>query len=1050
MRRSFKQTIFLLKKNGKDVVSAIVATLVLCTSVLLVAYFLPKPNDNIYASNTLYLFENENPQFNVGFGSQKSSQQYVRFESKVSQDNPFEEGDKNIWGKVKELFSTKKGFEMSLSEVGLSYGDGEVIPEVVKTFGEESGTSSITTNTEVIEVARVIGEEDIEGVSKQTVINRDVYPGIDIEYQIIEGYGVKEDIVINDIDEYFSSCDVDGECSIPLNEFVFDLILDEGVVVRKTNTLYNSDEEPIYYLSTEKGEYIAHFLPTTVVDEAGTKTNAVNMEVEHVEGQSYKIYITLDPVWLFSGNRVFPIRIDPSVVHDTELELSTGTLDRVNVTERANLEILEGYISGIYTSEIIDLQSQSTLENIEYISSGKSTGNGEIPYSTMNLIVELNLNRNGINAGSCGSDCDLSLKNTFGNEYSGWTSQNRKWGTGALFCDGIDDYGYIQNYQWFNSLESFSFEMWYRSAQELSGDQTIAGSERFGFGVYDGEFGFWVNKSEHMAKTGLPKLGEWSYWVGVYNGNNIVLYKDGVEVNRIEYSDDLLNSNTQFRLCSGTQDGSNYTYSRGVIDTVRVYDRALRESEIVSNYSMIDIKLDYRTSLDNMTWSNWNRREESLEVDLSDITDAYIENIENEYSLRQKYIQEIELLDLSDVDIVAVDIASDVLDENIEFSYGRSLYSLNESDSSTLGLWSFEDYNSEEIVTLDSITDKILWEDLDEWSIDLLFETGEELSDEEILNIGSSTLSIVDSTLELYLRGVENVLSELKTEKTYYITIIWGEQIAKLYINGVYIKDLETGEEAPVGSGLNVNPGITTIKSLRVSDIARAEEDIRQVYEYLTGSRSYSIKMSFKANLSSVDTVENPEDLKLLIDERPYGAVDSVERLLVGDKIVIKEEIENIEYIAQGIVESIDTQTGNTKVREWEEGSKVPVGGFTENATVFRWQTEYLQLRNILPEDRSEIMYISVKKLADLDATLFLDNLRSVQYEDTLEFEEVENIQYLQYQVVLLRNDINISPYLVEIELIYEEPGPLMDQLMRHGKWFSNSGEEQSFWWVDN
>ena len=55
----------------------------------------------------------------------------------------------------------------------------------------------------------------------------------------------------------------------------------------------------------------------------------------------------------------------------------------------------------------------------------------------------------------------------------------------------------------------------------------------------------------------------------------------------------------------------------------------------------------------------------------------------------------------------------------------------------------------------------------------------------------------------------------------------------------------------------------------------------------------------------------------------------------------------------------------------------------------------------------------------------------------------------MQYQPIFTKWDpnYNLDLYLSEVEINYSS-GPTMEQLMRHGKWFSSSGVEQPFWWV--
>jgi uncharacterized delta-60 repeat protein len=205
----------------------------------------------------------------------------------------------------------------------------------------------VKTDTEVIVVGRLLGESTDNNESKQTVLNKNVYPGVDVEYQILENLGVKEEIIIQNIDEYTANCGKeDTECLLPLNEFVFDLKLDEGVFIKRFKSVTKEENTPNYYLVDEKGNYIAHFLPTFAVDYVGTKTYSVDMKIDHIEGQDYKVVVTLDLDWLFSKDRVFPIRIDPSIVHDTVTEFENGSFYNTEIVGGPKVQLQterEGY-----------------------------------------------------------------------------------------------------------------------------------------------------------------------------------------------------------------------------------------------------------------------------------------------------------------------------------------------------------------------------------------------------------------------------------------------------------------------------------------------------------------------------------------------------------------------------------------------------------------------------------------------------------------------------------------------------------------------------------
>jgi hypothetical protein len=359
MKTALKETTKFLKKNKSTVIKTIIPVVIFCLIVTIIGILSPKPNDNITPSNT-YLFENRNLNFNVGFGNREySDKSFVRFEAKVDNSNPFEEKDINLWDKVKGLFTTKKqGFEFGLTEVKFDDSQSETSKNIFANITEavkEMEIDDVSTDTEVIEVGRLLGEENGDSMSKETVINKDVYPGIDVEYQILENLGVKEEIVIRDIDAYTSDCGGDQECLVPLNKFVFNLRLDEGTQLKKSLVQLRGKTDTKYYITDSDGKYIAHFLPTFAVDGVGSKTTDVDLDIYQVEGRNYKVEVILSLDWMFSSDRVFPIRIDPSIVHDTTTEFDTGSDYNTEVVtgpkvqlEEAEGDVVDSTVEGLW------------------------------------------------------------------------------------------------------------------------------------------------------------------------------------------------------------------------------------------------------------------------------------------------------------------------------------------------------------------------------------------------------------------------------------------------------------------------------------------------------------------------------------------------------------------------------------------------------------------------------------------------------------------------------------------------------------------------------
>ncbi len=313
IRKIFKEVKVFIKKKPKLFFIVISLFLIILLSFVIYSYLKPKPNDDIFFLNTNKeaILGNKNPTFNVDFGKRDDPDtQWVRFEAKSSSKNPFEEKKENIFTKISNWVKPKKeyGIEMSLKGVNLSETEKLEISDssdVVKSVAEIIGTDDIKTSTELVESGRVIGEYTEQPVSKKTVVNKNVANGVDIEYQILEGLGLKEEIVIRDLEDYTKDCGEDLlGCKLPLNEFIFDIKLDEGLNLRKGWFTIEGKSTETYYFENDEGNYVAHFLPSWAIDNAGNKTYDVILDVENEDGGNYRATVIADINWLFSPDRV--------------------------------------------------------------------------------------------------------------------------------------------------------------------------------------------------------------------------------------------------------------------------------------------------------------------------------------------------------------------------------------------------------------------------------------------------------------------------------------------------------------------------------------------------------------------------------------------------------------------------------------------------------------------------------------------------------------------------------------------------------------------------
>jgi hypothetical protein len=241
------------------------------------------------------------------------------------------------------------------------------------------------------------------------------------------------------------------------------------------------------------------------------------------------------------------------------------------------------------------------------------------------------------------------------------------------------------------------------------------------------------------------------------------------------------------------------------------------------------------------------------------------------------------------------------------------------------------------------------------------------------------------------------------------------------------------------------------IDEVRISKTVRTADEIRQTYE--VGRRTHPITVDFKADLESSNLISNSGDTSFTISEQDYGTADHIENLDIGEKVVVKEYINTTNYFAQGIVDGINKSTGAVTVDSWLTGSTFPSGGYTSNATLHKWQREYIDIRYPLDEDVNGITRLTFRKTTDVPAMFWIDDLQKATYSsdsDGSSFSTIDGVQYIQYEPIFTKWDpnYNLDLYLSEVEVDYSI-GPTMEQLMRHGKWFNSSGVEQPFWWAD-
>ncbi|MBI2356474.1 hypothetical protein HYV12_00230 [Candidatus Dojkabacteria bacterium] len=157
--------------------------------------------------------------------------------------------------------------------------------------------------------------------SNRQILFKNVDKHIDLEYTTLEN-GLKENIIIRKPQKKTT--------------FYFETILN-GNTVKKH---YQDSGSPSFY--TPNGNYLFHIPKGFAVDARGKRTDDVTIDVlKH--GEKYYLRVTVGKEWLNSKSRKYPIKIDPTTIHDTTSEFSTGQFNSSKDTGSGSNPKIETY-----------------------------------------------------------------------------------------------------------------------------------------------------------------------------------------------------------------------------------------------------------------------------------------------------------------------------------------------------------------------------------------------------------------------------------------------------------------------------------------------------------------------------------------------------------------------------------------------------------------------------------------------------------------------------------------------------------------------------------
>ncbi len=167
-------------------------------------------------------------------------------------------------------------------------------------------------------------------------------------------------------------------------------------------------------------------------------------------------------------------------------------------------------------------------------------------------------------------------------------------GTGgtALEFDGVDDYVNTNVDLSWTSADSFSMSAWIKTTGESNRLNNIISKNSFEYMLSARDntirFIYWnpVGSNVISLSRSIANITQWNFVTVMYDGRDAKLHINGVleDVN-LNISDEFINRSETTKIGTGYNYGSpSSRFFQGLIDDVRIYNRALTASEIQTLY----------------------------------------------------------------------------------------------------------------------------------------------------------------------------------------------------------------------------------------------------------------------------------------------------------------------------------------------------------------------------------------------------------------------------------------------------------------------------------
>jgi len=176
---------------------------------------------------------------------------------------------------------------------------------------------------------------------------------------------------------------------------------------------------------------------------------------------------------------------------------------------------------------------------------------------------------------------------------SGWAGQ-------GLSFDGVDDWVANPFQSFITKSGVYTFSAWIKFSGQITGSSgtifqnSTSGSDRNGMNIDTNILRFGYYDTSWHGKTGAISTGVWTHITGVNNSGTLSLYVNGVLQTGVA-SPFVSSVATYMYIGKSTRTGAPYYEDlfNGLIDDVRIYNRALSADEVAHAYFQQEDEWDF-------------------------------------------------------------------------------------------------------------------------------------------------------------------------------------------------------------------------------------------------------------------------------------------------------------------------------------------------------------------------------------------------------------------------------------------------------------------------